>query len=86
MNTVLKAGSCSAWRLKIINQKIIQMLEVKDGKIYVEGVETTDPELIGFAFIDFAENLTKNNVDAELKLKDNHFDNDYVEIIFIPKN
>lgn len=61
------------------------MLEVKYGKIYVEGVETNDPELIGFAFMDFAENLTKNNIDAELKLKDNHFDNDYVEIIFIPK-
>jgi len=62
------------------------MLEVKEGKIFVEGVETIDPELIGLAFMDFAENISKNNVDCELQLKDNHFDNDYVEIIFIPKN
>jgi len=31
------------------------MLEVKDGKIFVEGIETTDVELIGLAFKDFAE-------------------------------
>lgn len=61
------------------------MLEVKNGKIFVEGVETIDPELIGMAFMDFAENISKNNVDCELQLKDNHFDNDYGEIIFIPK-
>lgn len=62
------------------------MLEVKEGKIFVEGVETIDPELIGFAFMDFAENLSKNNMDAELKLKDTSFNNDYMEMIFIPKN
>lgn len=62
------------------------MLEVKDGKIFVEGVETIDAELIGMAFKDFAENISKNNVDCELKLNDNYFDNDYVEIVFIPKN
>lgn len=38
------------------------MLEIKDGKIYVEGVETIDPELIGMAFLDFAERLSKNTV------------------------
>lgn len=27
----------------------------KDGKIFVEGVETIDPELIGFAVLDFIE-------------------------------
>lgn len=37
------------------------MLEVKDGKIFVEGVETIDAELIGMAFKDFAEAL-KNKV------------------------
>jgi len=37
------------------------MLEVKDGKIYVEGVETIDPELIGFAFLDFAQELSQTN-------------------------
>lgn len=31
------------------------MLEVKDGKIFVEGVETIDAELIGMAFKDTVE-------------------------------
>lgn len=38
------------------------MLEVKDGKIYVEGVETTDPELIGFAFKDIVEQNPKSSI------------------------
>lgn len=62
------------------------MLEVKNGKIFVEGVETIDDELIGLAFKDFAENLSNNNVDCELQLCNNYFDNDYVEITFIPKS
>lgn len=37
------------------------MLEVREGKIFVEGVETIDPELIGFAFLDFSEKLAENN-------------------------
>ncbi len=62
------------------------MLEVKNGKIFVEGVETIDAELIGMAFKDFAENISKKNIDCELQLNDNYFDNDYKEIVFIPKN
>lgn len=38
------------------------MLEVKDGKIYVEGVETIDPELIGFAFLDIVEQNPKSTI------------------------
>lgn len=37
------------------------ILKVVDGKIFVEGVETTDDELIGIAFKDFAEQL-KNKI------------------------
>jgi hypothetical protein len=59
MNTVLKAESYST----LINQKkTIQMLEVKDGKIFVEGVETIDPELIGFAFLDIIEQNPKSAI------------------------
>lgn len=46
------------------------MLEVKDGKIYVEGVETIDAELIGFAFLDFADGMKKKNLDCKLQLND----------------
>lgn len=56
------------------------MLEVKEGKIYVEGVETIDPELIGMAFLDFAENITLNKTNCELKLKDN-VSNDYIVFV-----
>lgn len=35
------------------------MLKVINGKIYVEEVETTDAELIGMAFKDFAEKLNE---------------------------
>jgi len=53
------------------------MLEVKDGKIYVEGVETIDPELIGMAFLDFAEDLfNKRNLDCCFDLTE---DNNKIE-------
>lgn len=39
------------------------MIEVIDGKIYVEGVETIDAELIGMAFLDFAEDLKLCGID-----------------------
>lgn len=38
------------------------MLEVKGGKIFVEGVETINAELIGMAFLDFAEECTKRDL------------------------
>jgi len=50
------------------------MLEVKDGKIYVEDVETIDAELIGMAFLDFAE---------KLKQTEYEFSSEY---IFNPQN
>lgn len=55
-------------------------LEVIDGKIFVEGVETIDAELIGMAFLDFAENLTLNKTNCELKLKEN-VSNDYIVFV-----
>lgn len=49
------------------------MLEVKDGKIFVEGAETIDAELIGMAFKDFAEQLHANKKD---------FNSDYPEVTY----
>lgn len=45
-------------------------LRVIDGKIFVEGVETIDAELIGMAFKDFAEGLILYNLDAKLHLNE----------------
>lgn len=38
------------------------MLEVKDGKIFVEGVETIDAELIGMAFKDIVEENPESSI------------------------
>jgi len=48
-------------------------LKVVDGKIYVEGVETNDAELIGFAFLDFSQELKDRRLDMNT---------DQVNIIF----
>ncbi len=37
------------------------MLKVIDGKIYVNNIETNDTELIGNAFKDFAEMISRHN-------------------------
>lgn len=47
------------------------MLEVKDGKIFVEGVETIDAELIGMAFKDWLESLLESNLYLDLNFKGN---------------
>ena len=31
------------------------MLQIKNGKVYLDGIETKNPELIGLAFLDMAE-------------------------------
>ena len=63
------------------------MLEIKDGKIYVEGVETIDPELIGMAFLDFAEQM-KNKVicnDPVLCIGEDWSSSDIVGVYLEPK-
>lgn len=39
------------------------ILKIVDGKIFVEGVETIDDELIGIAFKDFAEQLQSRRLE-----------------------
>ena len=46
-------------------------IEIKDGRIFVEGKETVNPELIGWAIIDAAENnelelICKSNPDEKV--------------------
>ena len=33
------------------------MLQIKNGKVYLDGIETKNPELIGLALLDMAEKL-----------------------------
>lgn len=46
-------------------------IEIKDGRIFVEGKETVNPELIGWAIIDAAESneieiICKNPADVKV--------------------
>jgi len=44
------------------------MIEICNGRVYVEGKETVDPIIIGYAVIDFAE--TQENDDIKIVLKE----------------
>jgi len=43
------------------------MIEISNNKIIVDGVETTDPALIGYAILDFAERQEKDGMKIVLK-------------------
>jgi len=42
------------------------MIEIVNGRVFVEGVETIDPTLIGYALLDFAESQENDGM-MELK-------------------
>lgn len=44
------------------------MIEIANGRVFVEGVETVDPLLIGYAVLDFAE--SQENYGIKIPLKD----------------
>jgi hypothetical protein len=46
------------------------MIEIVNGRVFVEGVETTDPTLIGLAVLDFAETQENDNIKIVLKEED----------------
>jgi len=50
------------------NQKI--MIEIVNGRVFVEGVETVDPTLIGYALLDFAESQENDGIKIVLKDQD----------------
>lgn len=48
------------------------MIEITNGIIFIDGVETTNPELIGLALLDFAEEQIKGGsriilIDGEIE-------------------
>lgn len=46
------------------------MIEIVNGRVFVEGKETVDPTLIGYALIDFAETQEKDGIKIILKEQD----------------
>jgi hypothetical protein len=46
------------------------MIEIVNGRVFVEGVETIDPTLIGYALLDFAESQENDGMKIVLKEQD----------------
>ena len=45
-------------------------ISIINGKVFVEGQETTDAEFIGYAILDFAQSLENDGLVIELKDED----------------
>lgn len=45
-------------------------ISISNGVIYVDDIETTDPELIGYAMLDFAETTQDDTLAITLKDSD----------------
>lgn len=46
------------------------MLEIVNNRVFVDGVETINPTLIGYALLDFAEGMEKDGMKIVLKDQD----------------
>lgn len=46
------------------------MIEIVNGRVFVDGKETVDPTLIGYAVIDFAETQKNDSLKIILKNQD----------------
>ena len=46
------------------------MIEIVNGRVFVEGVETINPTLIGYVILDFAEGMEKDGMKIVLKEQD----------------
>lgn len=46
------------------------MIEILNGRVFVEGRETVDPTLIGYALLDFAESQENDGMKIVLKDQD----------------
>jgi len=53
------------------------MIEIVNGKVYVDEKETVDPTLIGYAILDFAENSKKESM--KVILNDDEFIESFIE-------
>lgn len=55
----------------LIKQKSNQMISIIKGKVFIDGVQTTNPELIGYALLDFIEEFEIKDFQLTLKEKTN---------------
>lgn len=46
------------------------MIEIINGRIFIDGKETVDPTFIGYALLDFAENQEDNGLKIVFKEQD----------------
>jgi hypothetical protein len=46
------------------------MIEICNGRVFIDGVETVDPALIGYALLDFAESQENDGIKIVLKDQD----------------
>lgn len=46
------------------------MISFNNGSIFIDGVKATNPELIGYAMLDFAETLENDGLSITLKEAD----------------
>ena len=46
------------------------MIEIVNGRVFIEGKETVDPTLIGYALLDFAETQENDGIKIILKEQD----------------
>jgi len=68
LKLLYKKSDVNCFYFQIKPQK--NMIEIVNGRVFVEGVETTDPVLIGYAIIDFAETQEKDSMKIVLKEQD----------------
>lgn len=56
------------------------MIEIVNGSVFVEGRETSNPEEIGWAIIDFAETQEKDGMKIVLKEQDVFVESFFAEV------
>jgi hypothetical protein len=53
----------------------MQSIVIEQGRIFIEGKHTTNPELIGLAMLDFAETIDNDGLSITLKDQDIFIEN-----------
>lgn len=54
----------------ISNTNYLKMISINNGKVFIDGEHSTNPELIGYALLDFAETVENNGYAIDLKDED----------------
>ena len=68
IKSILRLGYATGWRQNEF------MIEISNGRVFVNGKETINPELIGYAILDFAERQELNSEIIILKQPEEFID------------